>query len=1478
MFKTMRFLFHFLILLISFLTLDLTPSYALPDSKINHNTVSMPWDTFQKLWKEAQDETITRDKSFAYGKIRYIGEVLPFENDDFYLLQFKADFDIEIFGNQKKLVPFLSKEIDFETIELDGKPITWTEKDDYLHVILEGNGIKKLSTTFSIKINKKKWPREIDLPLIPHANSEIILRVPEKDIDAYFEPGVSLATINIEEGSQIRGYIPSQSKVSISWTQKNSPLSHNRHSLQTSINTFINTLEETTQGTSLVNFNLTQGQTDLFEIVIPENIEIIEIKPINHENRIAQWFTETVNKKRVLKIISRYKQKKRFGIKIVFEKKYLIKNDHEFEFEAPIFETYSKNKIEQYLSISTSDQLEITEKKIIKADPLSFENINDEMKSLAGKDTLYVYEVNTSSKLNFKITPHKELSLTKTRIESVDAISILNKNGSWVSYVHYIIKNNESQYLRLKTPLKTRIQNTYLQSKQIDPALNSKGELLIPLIKSNKKESSVIVIYEGRPESIKLWGNSGLSLPKPDISINNLNWDIYIPENLQLVHQLDNNDLTQIKNDPWWKFSNSPFMSLAIAQENSSSLKSIFNQSSQNSFDHDLNINHDFKEDLFKKGTHYSIKRYLVDKNGLSFNFFYVHKSIPLILNYLIGIPLLGILFWILAMILERDYLSIKLSYVYKLIICLCLFLPLLTAVIYFNMGLEKNMILWANIGLTLFLIWKYNLTKNRIEEQTQTRIKIVPQIIFLISLIAIFTLLFFNSSLVIGIVSLLSIILLIISEKIIIKKLKNEFLYEPDSKTSSFLSISFLLLSLGFCNLSFSQSLDIDVKEIPEIDLKKSADGNVFLNWEIVKKLLEKIEHKRNLKKNEIGIDYSFGSPTINGDINKVFAELQIRIPIKLLRSNFIKIPLLPHNIAITDAKLNGKFLSLNREKDFTYLEIEKKSDELLNLELSIILPIKDRGGVPEFILDSPLIKGAKVELAHSREIESIYINEINWQEIQGNTLKASMGNKTKLNVELVLPESNKTIVKNNNIQKTYAQTYTLGSVKEKKIIFYSLIRFSILNQELDQFQFSLPSTINVKAIKAEEMKDWKAIKDDDDQTIYTINTKTPRNQSIDIHINFEQNLNDTSDQFSIPQLKVLNIARNTGYLGLESISKVSLKILNIEKSKLIESTDIPDIIKTESSYPIVYGFRYLDPNYSIELQKNIHKSYPLQSGIISKGIFNQVISPQGKIMVHAILNVQNKNKQFLAISLPENYKMLNAFLNNQSITPSINEKDQILIPLKKNNQNKDLVEFIYEGELRSLSKWAGFTNLHFPLINMPIQSIENNTYIPNNFKLVILSSKFKISNKNKAEISLSNRQVNSISNLDDLMEASNKNHSRIEIPINNLLHSSRQHYVQANQMIQFDFFYYNHLINYGLWIFFSIIVLITGYISYNFFKMKLWKKFFLIIFCTIIFKVYPTYLITLVLFLLGLCLKGLQIWLKNRKKDNEDTLSFNF
>jgi hypothetical protein len=294
-----------------------------------------------------------------------------------------------------------------------------------------------------------------------------------------------------------------------------------------------------------------------------------------------------------------------------------------------------------------------------------------------------------------------------------------------------------------------------------------------------------------------------------------------------------------------------------------------------------------------------------------------------------------------------------------------------------------------------------------------------------------------------------------------------------------------------------------------------------------------------------------------------------------------------------------------------------------------------------------------------------------------------------------------------------------TLTTVSDQFILCNSNVQFDVLRGETNEFQFDLPNGVNIIDVAGQGIA-WSTQESESSQTV-EVSINHDIEDSFAFDVQYELPLDKEFGTVRVPLLRLVNIARETGYLAVAATANVELgpgpEILDLTR---LDNRELPSLLKSRSTNPILLAFKYPSGNPSLTLDIRKLEDEPVRGASIERAVLSTMVTEQGYRITRAHYDVRNNIKQFLNLSIDGDIDIWNAEVGGLPVKPARDsESDAILIPLFKSTVKQRAletfpVEVLYMqkiGDQDTIDDTLSFTA---PVTDIPIGKLFWNVLLP--------------------------------------------------------------------------------------------------------------------------------------------------------------------
>ncbi|MBN2012250.1 hypothetical protein JW960_23170 [candidate division KSB1 bacterium] len=497
-----------------------------------------------------------------------------------------------------------------------------------------------------------------------------------------------------------------------------------------------------------------------------------------------------------------------------------------------------------------------------------------------------------------------------------------------------------------------------------------------------------------------------------------------------------------------------------------------------------------------------------------------------------------------------------------------------------------------------------------------------------------------------------------------------------------------------------------------------KITGGNVILTQDEFRKLIEQMKTPTDQNQRP-PFDYLITKASYSGHMLSENTRFTGTFQVHVLKKNgYLKVPLLPNNIALEDISINNKQALVVSEGGYHQAIFTEAGEYTVIVTFSIKSSLAKgphkidlsimQTPITSLTLDIPLTD-IDVEIPQAQQLVSrIQANKTNVSAIISPGSMVSIRWRKKVEVTEKIPP------------KLYSEVQHLLSIEDDALKISSDINYNILHSEVDAVRFSVPDDVNILSIYGEGIGEWQETLQDGQRLINVPFTYSKKG-NVTIHVSAEKSLADKSNVSGFSGIRVLDTVRENGFIGVELKTSAEVKITESQGLEKIAVQKLPQELYNKSVKPLMYGFKYLKHPYSLVLDIQKHEKIAVPVATIHSGSAVTLFTEDGKIVHRLIYQVKNSAKQFLEIQLPDKADVWSVFVNNSPVESSIDSDGKLLVPLIRSASVNNLlqpfpVEIIY-CLVQNRFPNIGTLDAQLPAVGLLASQLIWSVYLPNDY-----------------------------------------------------------------------------------------------------------------------------------------------------------------
>jgi len=507
--------------------------------------------------------------------------------------------------------------------------------------------------------------------------------------------------------------------------------------------------------------------------------------------------------------------------------------------------------------------------------------------------------------------------------------------------------------------------------------------------------------------------------------------------------------------------------------------------------------------------------------------------------------------------------------------------------------------------------------------------------------------------------------------------------------------------------------------RDLPPFAVK---EGRVVLKRDDFKKLLESMKPpKADPALGDFLLTSAHYKATIEKEATEVSATFNIEVLPRNGRKDFLLVPLLRKEVALKTVTLDGKDALITEKNDYHAVAVAQEGShkamalftiatDLRKGPQSISFPVP-RTPITRLTLEIPL-PSIQPEISSATSIKRI--------EKGNSTIIEAVLSPTE-NVRVawsrIIPEAEK------GPPKIYAELWQLLSIEDDALRVNATASINVLQNTITGVTLRIPDHYQILDVTGQVVGDWKE-RETKGQKMLDVSLKTPRQGKFDFLIKAEKIFEDRAVVADFNGFALPGSIREKGFIAVEMKGSGEAKVTEAEGLDRASFSELPPQLVSYSVKPLVFAYKYLRHPYRMVLDITKHKELPVMSTVVDSASGITLFTEDGKLVHRLTYTVRNTWKQFMEVGLPKDAELWGTYVDGQSVKPSKNEKDKILIPLNRSQSSEGglapfNVELVYFQKAEKFS-WLGIKKSSFAIPDLMMSRVIWSIYLPFGYSFV--------------------------------------------------------------------------------------------------------------------------------------------------------------
>jgi hypothetical protein len=483
-------------------------------------TVTLPLDEYNKLVDLASKPAVKPESPPAPYAIKRADMKFRVTNDS---VLGTVQCDGEVFAKGIVNIPLMNAPAVLDALQA-GKPLPLQQQSGMQTAFLTGPSDFSIMLDAGLPLNIEAGRASFNLPAPSAGSVQLYLEIPGEHTNVRINPGLITSRSTKDGRTVIEATLTPGKSAGVWWTTReiSAPAVPHEARFLASVKTLASVSETDLKLTVLADIIVIQGEPDQFEMEIPPGFELAGVTGASLESEEMQ------SGRLVLKVDGPAKRNHQFLISL--EQPIAIsKADVPFL----IFKGAQRETGEVLVEGEGTMELRATEGGVLKR--IDLKETNSYLRSLARfpQHAAFRYHRQSSEPPSLKLEWNRfpDSGLLAAAAELAEVTTLVTSEGRSLTEVKLMVKNHAQPFLKVGLPSGASILTAEVAGEKVKPVQGADG-MRVPLLRPGFSPSDAyliafVFVHAGTPFEKK--GDSELALPKMDIPISLLRWEVFIP-------------------------------------------------------------------------------------------------------------------------------------------------------------------------------------------------------------------------------------------------------------------------------------------------------------------------------------------------------------------------------------------------------------------------------------------------------------------------------------------------------------------------------------------------------------------------------------------------------------------------------------------------------------------------------------------------------------------------------------------------------------------------------------------------------------------------------------------------------------------------------------------------------------------------------------------------------------------------------------
>ena len=405
------------------------------------------------------------------------------------------------------------------------KPLPLLLENGTHTAILPGESEFSVTLDTGLPISVETGRASFSLPVPSAGSVRLSLSVPGERTNVQLNHGIITHRGSENGNTEIEATLVPGQTASVWWNTREAvaPVVPHEARFLSDVKSLVSVTESDLQIAALADLNVVQGEAAEFAVAIPDGFEVIAVNgPTLESSEVQDGVLH-------LKVAGHGPGAQQFLISIE-------RPISETKASAPILAFKDAQRETGEVLVEGQGTLELTARESGGLKRLDIKEVNPYLRALSRYSLQAAFRYHRqpaeSPTLALEWTRFPDSSVLAAVAERATVTTLVTSEGKSLTEVKLIVKNQAQPFLKVDLPAGATILTAEVAGEKVKPVQGSDGDR-VPLLRTGFRPAgaytvSFVFLHSGAPFAKK--GGSDISLPKMDVPINILEWELYLPE------------------------------------------------------------------------------------------------------------------------------------------------------------------------------------------------------------------------------------------------------------------------------------------------------------------------------------------------------------------------------------------------------------------------------------------------------------------------------------------------------------------------------------------------------------------------------------------------------------------------------------------------------------------------------------------------------------------------------------------------------------------------------------------------------------------------------------------------------------------------------------------------------------------------------------------------------------------------------------